>query len=452
MILFSIQPALASDFFEEPCQEDLSKVVKHEVGMFDLQTEFYPYQPNLRARKFGVTHALCIDELIRRAKKIDMSRLPLAQKYFVTELEWVRDLFKGDMGELYRQAKYYSAQNDKGHASSIGLYLRIWATDHKYAPAEFNRAQGYETSDGEFSEFFFRGLPERGCMPAILEAARRLMTGDGLDKDRGEAWYWLKRAQQKNVDTSFITQKSLNQLLEEMNERERWSLAHFAHYHDDLDLTDINIPPSFRPLTDKIPDPLSDQEVAMFAKKFKGLPQRTNNKTYISVERELVTRTAGIPYWEIVAIDGQIRPLGMNNDEFIHRKCNYHRAIDKIFPQSRGLNGELLRRRDDALASLFQKDAARYINDVLQTGQICPNPESKRILEALAWARELDKMAPSDLRELAAKHYIKSGSSRADRYRPDPDATTPENEFKLFMHYLLAKTIRKFTVYKELKP
>jgi len=290
---------------------------------------------------------------------------------------------------------------------------------------------------------------EKSDASAIVDAARRYLKGDSVDKNIGEAWYWLKRAQQKNVDTSSITQKSLNQILEEMDENERRTLAYLAHYHDDLDLSGIDIPSSFMPLSAPPPNPLSDLEVTHFTKRFVGLSRKRDRKAYNLVERELVARTVGIRYFGNVSIDGQIRPFGMSNEEFVQRKCNYHRAIGKIFPQGRDKIGGQLRSQIEALSSLFKKSASRYVNDVLQAGRFCPNPESKAIANALVWAKRMGQLDPSALRERAQKHFKKSGSVSKTRYKASPSHSKIDNEIEPVMNFILAKTIWKFAALKE---
>ena len=60
----------------------------------------FPGTPNLVARPIGIERVFCIDELIFLAQKIDMSQKPVAEKYFVYELEWVQGLFKKDISEI----------------------------------------------------------------------------------------------------------------------------------------------------------------------------------------------------------------------------------------------------------------------------------------------------------------------------------------------------------------
>lgn len=290
---------------------------------------------------------------------------------------------------------------------------------------------------------------EKKDVSAIVDAARRYLQGDGVDKNVGEAWYWLKRAQQENIDTSSVTKKTLNQLLVEMSRNERQILAYLAHYHNDLDLSGIYIPPSFAPLSSTLPQPLSDQQVRYFIAKFTGLSRKTDRKAYNLVERELVARTAGIRYLGNVSIDGQTRPFGMSNEEFILRKCNYHRAIDRIFPHGRDKTGHQLRSQNEALSSLFQKSSSRYVTSVLQAGRLCSNPESKAISNALIWAKRLDQFDPATLRELAQQHFEKSGSVSKARYKKSPNSPSHDNELELLMHFILAKTIRDFAEFKK---
>ncbi|MBL4692889.1 MAG: hypothetical protein JKY92_06115 [Magnetovibrio sp.] len=290
---------------------------------------------------------------------------------------------------------------------------------------------------------------EKKDITAIVDAASRYLKGDGVDKNIGEAWYWLKRGQQEKFDTSFVTKKSMNQLLEEMSLNERQTLAYLAHYHNDLDINGIDIPSLFKPLSATPPQPLTGQDVSYFIKKFIGLNRKSDSKAYNLVERELVTRTAGIRYIGNVSIDGQIRPFGMSNEEFVQRKCNYHRAIGKIFPQGRDKIGHQLRSQNEALSSLFKESASRYVNDVLQAGRFCPNPESKAITNALVWAKRLDQLGPAALREYAQNHFEKSGSVSKTRYKPPAHRSRRDTELDRLMHFLLSKTLLKFAALKE---
>jgi hypothetical protein len=455
IVLLATQPAFADGFFENPCKEDLVEALNKSADDFEFRSKYFPDEPNLAARGVGVTHVLCIDELINLAGKIDMSQMPFAKKHFIEELEWARDLFKKDMSEIYRQSEHYKAQKDIMHAYTIAIFLHQWAVEHHYPPAEFDLSQGYGSYNGELNESRLMKLAERGYMPAIVDAARRFMSGDGVDKNVGEAWYWLKRAQQENVDTSSITKKSLNRLLEEMNEEERWALTSLSYSHDDLDLTNIDVPPSFMPLTAKIPDPLSDEEEKTFIKKFKGLRSPKDDKIYDAIESELVVRTTGIQSPDNGSIHPYVRPFGMSKNEFMLRKCNYIQAIGKVFPQgdNQDDNGKLAHLNNKAvvLISLTDKASAQNISDIIQCGDLHPNPGSKAISSALSWAKGLEKMTPADLRELAAQHVEKSEPVSEAEYKRYANNNNSKNEVELepLMHFALAKAINIFARFKE---
>lgn len=316
---------------------------------------------------------------------------------------------------------------------------------------EHNQFQGHWVYDGKFQKLHLLSFAQNGNVHAIKEAAKRYLSGDGLEKNMGAAWYWLKRAEQVGEDISTIAPKPLNQLLTSMNEAERETLAYLAHYHDDLDLSDITIPPSFAPLTREIPAPLSNQEIVAFAEKFKVPIKKNDKDAYQAVERELFDRTVGIRHLAFVAIHGQIRPFGMDDKEFVQRKCNYIRAIAKIFPHDKELPGTYLQRREIALASLYTHSNARYVDDIFQTGQSCPNSESAGMAKALAWAKSLARMTAAELRALADEHLRKSGSISRGLYEPGPNVKTSKDEYERVMHLVLSKRILGLADDKELQ-
>ncbi|OFX14679.1 MAG: hypothetical protein A2516_00960 [Alphaproteobacteria bacterium RIFOXYD12_FULL_60_8] len=286
--------------------------------------------------------------------------------------------------------------------------------------------------------------PKSESAATILERASAALNAIGDKKNAGEAWYWLKRAQQQGADISSVTQLSLQEMLEGMTEQERWTLTYLADYHDDLDLSCVVIPPSFAPLSQEIPEPLTDEEVVGFQKNFLGLNKRKHNEQYNAVERELIARTVGIRYMGNVSIDGQIRPFGMGKDEFFQRKCNYHRAEEKIFPEDRMGEARLIGAKVEALLSFFDIDSARYVQDVMQAGQICPNRESKAIAEGLTWAKELKTWPPSALRALAAKHIKMSGSASETKFDPGERKYDDPNVPAAFYHFQFGKALQKF--------
>jgi len=311
------------------------------------------------------------------------------------------------------------------------------------------RYQGHWVSDGELNENHLLEFAQNGHVPAITDAARRYLHGDGVERNRGIAWYWLKRAQQAGVDISSITPISLNQLLTQMTEGEGRALAYHADHYGDLNLNGIEIPALFDPLTPNIPEPLSDQEVAKFIEKFEGLDRKNHNQAYSAVESDLYARTAGLSFSRNISVDGQIAPFAMSKEAFARRKCNFYRAVERIFPQENYLLGGQQRTRHIALSSLFNQADTRYVRDVLYTGQFCPNRESEGISTALKWATQQEQRSPDALRALAMEHLQRSGSVSPDRFKPKVDVMAPEDEVERLYHYRLAKTLRAFAAYKE---
>ena len=108
-----------------------------------------------------------------------------------------------------------------------------------------------------------------------------------------------------------------------------------------------------------------------------------------------------------------------------------------------------MQQKNSALASLFRKEHAFYVDNVLYTGKFCPNHESEGIKAALAWAQELAQMPTEALLKLAAEHLEKSGSTNPGRFEPSTHVDARENEFERAMHHILAKTIRAFVKYRE---
>jgi TPR repeat protein len=107
----------------------------------------------------------------------------------------VRDLLKGDLKALYGQAKFYRTLGDKGIPFYLFRALRQWAMDNNLPEARFDYMQD-QFLEGNLSSgwTYMRMLTDRGYPPAMMEAARRYLEGDGVDKNRGKAYYWLNGA------------------------------------------------------------------------------------------------------------------------------------------------------------------------------------------------------------------------------------------------------------------
>jgi hypothetical protein len=67
-------------------------------------------------------------------------------------------------------------------------------------------------------------LAAQGYMPAMLDAARRFLNGDGVKQNLGDAYYWIRRAEAAHGDISGIIEKPYERLLDQMTESEKTSL------------------------------------------------------------------------------------------------------------------------------------------------------------------------------------------------------------------------------------
>ncbi len=134
ILFFSAQSALADSSYKPPCERDLAETLRSSVMIYNDHVMYLPGKFDFSARAMAAAHIPCIDKLIARARKMDMSKMPYSANHFIAELEWVRDILKQDPNEIFRQVKYYEAEKDDPLARTIGRYLRIWLLEKGYAP------------------------------------------------------------------------------------------------------------------------------------------------------------------------------------------------------------------------------------------------------------------------------------------------------------------------------
>ena len=138
----------------------------------------------------------------------------------------MRDLLKGDIKEAYRQSKIYGALGGLSEAHYLSGALRYWALHNKLPEAEYDHIQRNFFEDGTWAgQSSLQRLADRGYAPAMLDAARRFLTGDGVGKNRGAAYYWLKRAQFAGADTASIMETPHERLFLDMGGLEWHSLS-----------------------------------------------------------------------------------------------------------------------------------------------------------------------------------------------------------------------------------
>ncbi len=134
ILLFASQPALAADLWKKDCDEDLSWALDTNLLDVELAFDRSGKFDNRVPRTLGAENALCIDELIAAAEQYDWQEYKKYRQKFIAELKWVRDLFRGDMGVVYRLAENYRDHDDGILDKTLSLFFLHWAADNKYPP------------------------------------------------------------------------------------------------------------------------------------------------------------------------------------------------------------------------------------------------------------------------------------------------------------------------------
>jgi hypothetical protein len=251
MIVFLAQPSWAGSTWEKACEKDLTKVVENQARLYAgvLKYNVFKDHPLIRRaaipRTLGAEHALCIDRLITATEQVDWQHMAKFKQGFTAELLWVRDLLKGDLKELYRQAKYYQTFNEYDSAVLLSIFLRRWARYQKFPKAIYDQIQEGFLENAPLSRgAMLKRLAAQNYLPALIDAARRFLLGDGVPFDRGEAYYWLKRAEFAHGNVTSLMVDPRERLLEEMNDLERHSLIWNILQFGDLDWSRIDLPPT----------------------------------------------------------------------------------------------------------------------------------------------------------------------------------------------------------------
>ncbi len=239
ILLFTSQPVLAADMWDKACERDLAWALNISVDgldeVYDRSGEF----DNRFPRKLGAEYAPCIDELIAITEQNDWGRKEKYRQRFMDELKWVRDLLKGDMGEVYRQAESYRERNNGNLNKILAILLHQWAVEKKYPQAEFDEIQAmFAKNPSQAAIGWLKIVAGKGYVPAMLDAARRFLKGDGVKKNMGAAYYWIKRAEAAHGDLSGIIEKPYERLLDQMNDDEIESLTRSSRFFGELEQND----------------------------------------------------------------------------------------------------------------------------------------------------------------------------------------------------------------------
>jgi TPR repeat protein len=232
----SFQVLRRRNYTKKACEERLDWALERIVGMLEDSDELDLKLVARLPRYLGVEYSLCIDELIASSKQLDWGRNKIHQHEFIAELKWTRDLLKGGVEDVYRQAKFYQDRNS-GELDRISAFIfHHWAAMNSYTPAEFDEVQvNFAKSVTPRTGGRLKRLANRGYVPAMLDAARRFLKGEGVEKNLGDAYYWIKRVEATHGDISGIIEKPYERLLDQMNDREKASLAQAARFYGPLE-------------------------------------------------------------------------------------------------------------------------------------------------------------------------------------------------------------------------
>lgn len=209
-------------YSRESCRDRLpvalQRILRMSNGPWVLDEE-----PDVRLpRGLAVEFGLCIDDLIAAVEGMDWSGTEANHRAFIAELRWVRMLLASGLQNVYRQAAFYQNLNRDEHDKVLAFMLHYWATMHAYPPAEFDEVQeNFAKSITPRTGGRLKRLADGGFVPAMIDAARRFLTGDGVEKNLGEAYYWIKRAEAAHGDLSNIAERPYERLLNQMNDTER---------------------------------------------------------------------------------------------------------------------------------------------------------------------------------------------------------------------------------------
>jgi TPR repeat protein len=235
LVLTSL-PVSAADMWKKACEEDLVRAMEINLSGLDAAYDRNGKFDNRLPRKLGAAYAPCIEKLITIAEQWNWGRKEKYRQRFIAELMWVRDLLRGDMAEVHRQAKFYRDRNRGPLDKILAILLHQWAVEKKYPPAEFDEIQTLFADDpGQLAIGWLKLVAGRGYVPAMLDAARRFLKGDGVAKNLGDAYYWIKRAEAAHGDLSGIIEKPYERLLEQMNDKEKENLARSLRFYGPLE-------------------------------------------------------------------------------------------------------------------------------------------------------------------------------------------------------------------------
>lgn len=233
VFIVATQPVNAqSTFFTEPCNGDLINKLDTVINRYEIATDWPSERRADIPRLLGSRHAFCIDRLIIAAENMEFTNRSWSVNSLVQvihELQWVQKLLRSDLKDIYEQAKSYEKISTKENtkiinstAQVIALSLFQLLNKLKYLPVMFDYAQNTIKDFGYITPL--EQIANGEYMPAMMDAARRHLEGDGINKNLGKAYYWMARIIAAQGDISSIIVYSPEQLFKIMTDEDNKSL------------------------------------------------------------------------------------------------------------------------------------------------------------------------------------------------------------------------------------
>lgn len=232
LCLWSVFPASAfgASLWKGVCEQNLMAAVTGSIADFDADFSITGHLDERYPRLLAATYAPCVDKITAIADQIRWLGQPDIRAPYLVELRHTGEILKSDTAAVYAMAQKYRDQT--GDFDSL-LYrlLSHWAIEQNFEPAIYDNIQAqFAENSGGYIIGKLRFLASTGYVPAMVDAARRFLTGDGVEKNLGNAYYWIKRAEAAHGDLSGVIHKPYERLIDLMNANEKRSLEGCISY------------------------------------------------------------------------------------------------------------------------------------------------------------------------------------------------------------------------------
>lgn len=225
-------PTVAATYSDHYCEGDLRNAIDRSINMVETVHTLDRYLDAKQPRLLAVEHANCIERIQTLLSTWDWDRNARYRDWFLHEFDWIADLLANDLAGAYELALQYRKDEEDVFSSILARFLFLWAAERGYGPAEYERIQGmFERDPDNFNIGYLRHLASKGYVPAMVDAARRWILGDGADINFGAGYYWLKRAEAEGIDMSEIVPIPHGEILSRMTKMDkRYLRGHIEHF------------------------------------------------------------------------------------------------------------------------------------------------------------------------------------------------------------------------------